>query len=414
MSIEARTAHPDSLPPLRPAPRAPYASDPERSRGRLYPVGPSPTRTAYQRDRDRIIHSKAFRRLKHKTQVFLFHEGDHYRTRLTHSLEVSQVARSLARALQLDEDLAESLALAHDLGHPPYGHAGEDALRECMAAFGGFDHNAQSLRIVTRLERRYAEYDGLNLTWETLEGIVKHNGPLLDRQGRPLGPRAETGLPHAVRAYSKLQDLRLDTHASLEAQAAAIADDIAYDAHDVDDGLRAGAFSIEELHEVPFLAAILAEIRARYPALERPRLDHELFRRIITYLIEDVIAVSARNLAEAAPASPDEVRLAGRPLVGFSAEMAGHDRALKTFLLARVYRHPRVMRIRTEAKQVLRNLFERFMTEPALLPESWRIGLEPGDEPHLARRVCDYIAGMTDGFALDEHRRLFDAAPDLR
>ena len=410
----ARTADPASLPRLRSAPRAPYASDPERSRGRLHPVGPSPTRTEFQRDRDRVIHSTAFRRLKHKTQVFLFHEGDHYRTRLTHSLEVSQVARSIARSLELDEDLAETLSLAHDLGHPPYGHAGEEALDGCMANFGGFDHNAQSLRIVTRLERRYADYDGLNLTWETLEGIIKHNGPLTDSAGRPLERHASQGLPHAIQAYMAAQDLRLDTHASLEAQAAAIADDIAYDAHDIDDGLRAGVFGLEEIEAVPFLAAILAEIRVRHPGLERPRLDHELFRRIITYQIEDVIAVSARNIADAALQSADDVRHAGRTLIGFSPEMAAHDRALKEFLYARAYRHPRVSRVREDAKQVLRNLFTRFLEEPLLLPETWRKGLDLADTPHLARRVCDYVAGMTDGYALEEHRRLFDEAPELR
>ncbi|MDQ4060074.1 MAG: dNTP triphosphohydrolase, partial [Pseudomonadota bacterium] len=273
---------------------------------------------------------------------------------------------------------------------------------------------AQSLRIVTRLERRYADYDGLNLTWETLEGIIKHNGPLTDSAGRPLERHASQGLPHAIQAYMAAQDLRLDTHASLEAQAAAIADDIAYDAHDIDDGLRAGVFGLEEIEAVPFLAAILAEIRVRHPGLERPRLDHELFRRIITYQIEDVIAVSARNIADAALQSADDVRHAGRTLIGFSPEMAAHDRALKEFLYARAYRHPRVSRVREDAKQVLRNLFTRFLEEPLLLPETWRKGLDLADTPHLARRVCDYVAGMTDGYALEEHRRLFDEAPELR
>ena len=265
--------------------RAPYATNPDQSRGRLIDEPPSRTRTPFQRDRDRVIHSTAFRRLKHKTQVFVHHEGDHYRTRLTHSLEVSQIARSLARTLGLDEDLAEALALAHDLGHPPFGHTGEDALHACMTPFGGFDHHAQSLRVVTELERRYATFDGLNLTWEVLEGLVKHNGPLL--------PRSEAGshddLPFAIRVYAERQDLELWSHAGPEAQAAAIADDIAYDAHDVDDGLRAGLFALADLRAVPFLREILGEVEDRHPDLEQSRAIHEVMRRMITAMVEDVI-----------------------------------------------------------------------------------------------------------------------------
>ena len=301
-------------------PRAPYATDPDKSVGRLVPEPESPTRTPFQRDRDRIIHSTAFRRLKHKTQVFVYHEGDHFRTRLTHTIEVSQIARSLARALRLDEDLAECLALAHDLGHTPFGHEGEDVMDVCMAPHGGFDHNAQSLRIVTLLERRYAEFDGLNLSWETLEGLVKHNGPLTGADGTPLGKFAETGLPFAIRQHAQKQDLRLDTWPSAEAQAAAIADDIAYDAHDLDDGLRAGLLSLDQLGEVPFFADILAEVDARYPGLEEARRIHEIVRRSITRMVEDVIGEAVRRLERLAPQSV-EGGGAGRHL------LAHHDGA---------------------------------------------------------------------------------------
>jgi dGTPase len=393
--------------------RAPYACDPARSRGRLFPEAVSPTRSEFQRDRDRIIHSSAFRRLKHKTQVFVFHEGDHYRTRLTHTIEVSQIARALARSLGLDEDLAEALALSHDLGHTPFGHTGEDALDSCMADYGGFDHNAQALRIVTRLEARYAEYDGLNLTWESLEGLVKHNGPLLDAAAQPTRRYAKGGVPAPILEYDALHNLQLGTHASAEAQAAAIADDIAYNAHDIDDGLRAGLFAIEDLREVPFLDELLGEIDARYPGLEATRRIHELTRRVITRFVEDVVAEGSRRLAEAAPADADAVRRAGRTLVCFSDRLSEADAAIKGFLYPHMYRHPKVMQVRSQADAVVRDLFRRFMTEPAAMPEEWRAGF-PLDEPRLARRVADYIAGMTDGYALLEHRRLFDATPELR
>src|SRR5690242_4233513 len=270
--------------------RAVYAADPAQSRGRRHAEPASPTRNAFRRDCDRIIHSSAFRRLAHKTQVFIYHEGDHYRTRLTHTLEVAQVARSLARALGLDEDLAEALALAHDLGHPPFGHAGERALDECLSGFGGFDHNAQALRIVTDLERRYAAFDGLNLSWETLEGLVKHNGPLVDRAGTSIGRYARHGAPAAIVEYSKIQNLELWTYASAEAQVAALSDDIAYDAHDIDDGLRADLFSLDDIAAVPLVGGILADIAREHPGLETTRRAHELVRRIITRMIEDVIA----------------------------------------------------------------------------------------------------------------------------
>jgi dGTPase len=394
--------------------RSPYACRPSQSRGRLVAEEPSPTRSDFQRDRDRIIHSTAFRRLKHKTQVFVFHEGDHFRTRLTHTIEVAQIARSIARELGLDEDLAEALALAHDLGHTPFGHTGEDALHAAMAPFGGFDHNAQALRIVTRLERRYPLFDGLNLTWETLEGLVKHNGPLLDPAGAPTAKYAKDGVPGAILDYNQRHDLWLATMASAEAQVAALADDIAYDAHDIDDGLRAGLFDIADLREAPFLADLLDEIEARHPQLERPRLINELVRRVITRFVEDVITESRASIAGAAVASADQVRQAGRPLVAFSPAMAEADRAIKGFLFPRMYRHPKVMRIRQQAAQVVVDLFDRFMSDPATMPEEWRAGVGADDELRLARRVCDYIAGMTDRFALDEHARLFDATPQLR
>jgi len=393
--------------------RASYAEDPGASRGRLFPEPESPTRTPYQRDRDRIIHSSAFRRLKHKTQVFVYHEGDHFRTRLTHTIEVAQIARSLARALRLDEDLAECLALAHDLGHTPFGHEGEDVMHECMAPFGGFDHNAQSLRVVTHLEQRYAEFDGLNLSWETLEGLVKHNGPLVDGAGAPLGKFAGSELPFAIRHYAGQQDLRLGTWPSAEAQAAAIADDIAYDAHDLDDGMRAGLVKIEDLRDVPFLRTIVEEVDDRYPGLETTRRIHEIVRRSITRMVEDVIREAISRLEQLKPATAEDIRLAGRCMVGFSAEMAAAEKEVKRFLFARVYRHEDVLAVRRLVADVVRDLFARFMEDPGQMPEPWCTGAGELDERGRARRVCDYIAGMTDRYAIDEHRRLFDDTPDL-
>jgi dGTPase len=394
--------------------RAAYACDPQGSRGRLCPEDDSPTRSPFQRDRDRIIHSTAFRRLKHKTQVFVYHEGDHYRTRLTHTIEVSQIARALARALGLDEDLAEALALSHDLGHTPFGHTGEEALDAEMAAYGGFDHNAQALRVVTRLEHRYAAYNGLNLTWETLEGLVKHNGPLLDAAGQPTGRYREQGVPGAILDYSQAHDLELATFASAEAQAAAIADDIAYDAHDIDDGLRAELFDLAEVRSVPFLAAIIEEIDGRHPGLERSRVIHELVRRIITRFVEDVIGESERRIAALRPADADAIRRASEAVIAFSPAMARAEADIKGFLYPHMYRHPRVMAVRRQADQVVRDLFGRLVADPALMPAEWGVGLAGADDARIARRVADYIAGMTDRYALDEHRRLFDATPDLR
>ncbi len=394
--------------------RAPYASDPDLSRGRLHAEPASRSRSAFRRDCDRIIHSTAFRRLKHKTQVFVFDEGDHYRTRLTHTLEVAQVARALARRLRLDEDLAEALALAHDLGHPPFGHAGERALDQCLAAFGGFDHNAQTLRIVTALERRYPRFDGLNLTWETLEGLVKHNGPLMDRAGTPLGRYREHGVPETISDYVKLQDLQLWSFAGVEAQIAAVADDIAYDAHDIDDGLRAGLFTLDEIAEVPLPGQIASTIRAAYPDIGNHHLVHELVRELIGLLIDDIVAETRWRLEVLHPQSPDDVRLAAAAVAGFSPAFAEGDAAIKSFLLTRMYRNPRVMQVMEEAERVVSALFARYQANPADLPAEWQDDLKGLDEAGRARHIADFIAGMTDRYALAEHGRLFDSTPELR
>ncbi|MEP4704155.1 MAG: deoxyguanosinetriphosphate triphosphohydrolase [Hyphomicrobiales bacterium] len=391
--------------------RAPYACDPQNSRGRLISEPASPTRTPSQRDRDRVVHSTAFRRLKHKTQVFIYHEGDHFRTRLTHTIEVAQVARSIARALRVDEDLAEALALAHDLGHTPFGHAGEDALARSMVDYDGFEHNAQTLRIVTALEKRYATFDGLNLSWETLEGIVKHNGPLLNASGASIGKYADDGLPHAIQVYSKSHDLMLNTYASIEAQSAAIADDIAYNAHDIDDGLREGVFTLDDLSDVPLVGDILKEVRELYPKLNKTRTTHELVRRLITRLIEDVIMTAQSNLAALQPTSADDVRRAGRVMVGFSKDMILAERAIKSFLFEHMYRTPKVLAVRDNAEIIVGNLFDRYLNDPTLMANEW--GEPLSDLDVLPRLVCDYVAGMTDRFALQEHHRLFDVTPDL-
>lgn len=391
-------------------PRAVYACDPALSRGRLFDEAESPTRTPFQRDRDRVIHSTAFRRLKHKTQVFVAHEGDHYRTRLTHTIEVAQIARALARALKVDEDLAEALALVHDFGHTPFGHTGEDALNGEMAAWGGFDHNAQSLRIVTRLERRYAEFDGLNLTWETLEGLVKHNGPLVDASGRGLkGP-----VPQSILDYCELHDLEIGRYASLEAQCAAIADDIAYNTHDIDDGLRAGLLTLDMLSDLALPGSILRTVRERYPALDPVRTGHELLRRQITIMVEDVIGTSMQRLDDLRPQSADDVRAAGRSIVGFSPGIAAAEAELKAFLFRNLYRHQEVMRVREEADRILRRLFHAYLDNPRAMPEGWREGLDRANDRVKARHVADFLAGMTDTYAVKEYTRLFDQTPDLR
>jgi dGTPase len=391
--------------------RATYAADPWTTRGRLYAESSSPTRSEFQRDRDRIVHTTAFRRLKHKTQVFIAQDGDHYRTRLTHTIEVAQIARALARALKLDEDLAEGVALVHDFGHTPFGHTGEDALHEVLLPYGGFDHNAQSLRIVTKLERRYAEFDGINLTWESLEGLVKHNGPLLTKDGQ--GTRGP--VPQPILDYCEIHDLELATFASLEAQVAAIADDIAYNTHDIDDGLRSGYLTFEMLEEIPFLAGLMAEVRERYPQLEKSRFTHEIMRRQITRMVEDVIAVAQERLTEAKPKSVDDVREAGKVIATFSAAMSETDKQIKQMLFKRIYRHPDIMRIRAGAAKIVTDLFAAYMANPKEMQSHYWVDHIAGlaDAPK-ARHVGDYLAGMTDTYAISAHRRLFDRTPDLR
>jgi dGTPase len=397
------------------APRSIYACDPDHSRGRQFVEPPSRTRSPFRRDCDRVIHSTAFRRLKHKTQVFVFHEGDHYRTRLTHSLEVAQIARALARQLGLDEDLTETLALAHDLGHPPFGHAGERALDSCLHAHGGFDHNAQTLRVITSLEHRYPEFDGLNLSWESLEGIVKHNGPLMARDGTPVGRYRAHGVPVGISQFVAAYDLELWSFASLEAQVAAIADDIAYDAHDIDDGLRAGLFQIDDLRAIPLMAVIIAEIDAQYPGLDESRRGAELVRELISRLIGGVVLEAQRRLEATRPASVDDVRHQSEALIALPEETAQAETAIKAFLKLRMYRHERVMRVMRDAEQLVFDLFARYQSDPAALPAEWLPSESQSEtEAERARRIGNFIAGMTDRFALTEHRRLFDSTPDLR
>jgi dGTPase len=397
------------------APRSIYACDPDRSRGRQFPEPPSRTRSPFRRDCDRVIHSTAFRRLKHKTQVFVFHEGDHYRTRLTHTLEVAQIARALARQLGLDEDLTETLALAHDLGHPPFGHAGERALDACLQTHGGFDHNAQTLRVVTALEHRYPQFDGLNLTWESLEGIVKHNGPLTARNGAAIGRYREHGVPAGISDFDRTCDLELWSFASLEAQVAAVSDDIAYDAHDIDDGLRAGLFGIDDLRVIPLAEQMITEIERLYPGIDDGRRGAELVRELISHLIGAVVAETKLRLAHACPSSVDDVRSQQQALVAFPAEVSQAEAGIKAFLKQRMYRHERVMRVMRDAEQILFDLFARYQSHPAALPAEW---LPPGGvietQSERARRIGNFIAGMTDRFALTEHQRLFDSTPDLR
>ncbi|MCB1516860.1 MAG: deoxyguanosinetriphosphate triphosphohydrolase [Hyphomicrobiaceae bacterium] len=380
----------------------PYAEKPERSRGRFYSTSDSPTRSEFQRDRDRIIHSTAFRRLQHKTQVFLHHEGHHFRTRLTHTLEVSQIARSIARALDLNEDLAEAVALAHDLGHPPFGHAGERALDRAMRGFGGFDHNVQALRTVVLLENRYAEHDGLNLTWETLDGIFKHNGPV--------GPKALAMLDFLPDA----QKISNKGYSSLEAQAAAIADDIAYNSHDIDDAVRAGILTLTQLRGVPLVGAVVEEVLGRYPDAELGRQTHEVQRRLITRTIEGVIATAKVNIETANPESADAVRELDFPLIAFPDAMASDERELKQFLFANVYREENVMRAVTKSEQVVERLFDKYM-KTGDLPSKWRTRLDASASgTERARHVCDFIAGMTDPYALAEYQRLFDEIVEFR
>jgi len=385
--------------PASARPRAPIAEDPATSRGRRFDEPVSATRTPFARDRDRIIHATAFRRLKEKTQVFVAHEGDHYRTRLTHSLEVAQIARSLATALRLDADLAETIALAHDLGHPPFGHAGEDELERQMSPWGGFDHNVQTFRVVTQLERRYPKFAGLNLTWETLEGVIKHNGPVTSKLDRPSW--------REIVEFDQAYPLELGTWASAEAQVAALSDDIAYNNHDVDDGLEAGLFRLEELLEVPLIGPILAGVRKDYPDLD-PRLTRlEAVRRMIGAMVDDVLVETRGRVTQTKVASAHDVRAAGRATVDFSRPMLEDLARLRAFLYERMYRHWRVNRTRSQARRVLADMFGLFMAEPDVLPTEWYQRLAGLDEAGQARVVCDYIAGMTDRFAIEEHRKVF-------
>jgi dGTPase len=379
--------------------RASFAEDPSKSRGRLHPEAESRTRNPFARDRDRIIHCTAFRRLKEKSQVFVAHEGDYYRTRLTHSLEVAQVARSLARAMGLDDDLAETIALAHDLGHPPFGHAGEDELRRQMQPFGGFDHNVQTFRVVTELELRYPTFDGLNLTWETLEGVIKHNGPVDQRLDEPAWA--------PIAAYDRRQDLRLSTFASAEAQVGAIADDIAYNNHDVDDGLQAGLFTVKDLLDVPLIGPILAQTQRDWPDLDDRMVRLEAVRRMIGVMIDDVMAETHRRVLDGKIATPEDVRTAPRAIVAFSEPMFEDLSRLRKFLFERMYRHWRVNRMRSQARRILADMFQLFQAEPENLPPEWHARQTGRDDAGRARVVCDYIAGMTDRFAIGEHRRLF-------
>ena len=372
---------------------APYASDPARSRGRLVPEPPSRHRSEFQRDRDRIIHASAFRRLKHKTQVFVEHEGDHYRTRLTHSIEVAQVARTIAKALGLQEELTEAVALAHDLGHTPFGHTGEDALAEVMAPYGGFDHNAQALKIVTELESHYAAFDGLNLTWETLEGIAKHNGPVTGE------------VPYALAACTARFDLELGTYAGAEAQVAALADDIAYNNHDLLDGLRAGLFDVADMEGLPIVCDAFAEVDRVWPGLDVRRRRYEALRRVFGVMVEDVIRTSRDLLEESGAGSVEEIRALGRPVVRFTEGMWADLREIRAFLFSNMYRHPKVVDERVRSDRIVRELFAMFMADPSRLPEAWRDQV-PGEERARARMISDYIAGMTDRFAITEHGRL--------
>ena len=387
-----------------------YACRPDRSKGRVYEENESATRTPFQRDRDRIIHSSAFRRLKYKTQVFVYHEGDHYRTRLSHTLEVAQIARSIARALMVDEDLTEAVALAHDLGHTPFAHIGEDFLSECMKPFDGFEHNDQSLRVLVKLERKYPGWPGLNLSWETLEGVVKHNGPVIIKDGEKM--------PTTLKDVQTLTDLRIDTYATLEAQVAAIADDIAYNNHDVEDGLRAGMFRLEDLENLELMGPIIAQVKVDWPEIDEHYIIQETIREMIGAMVEDVLAETKNRLEVLAPKDVEDIRLAGSQTVAFSPDMYTKVEELRAFLYKRMYKHYTVNRIRIKVERIIPDLFDVFMKHYKLLPDHWQIRVEEAggliDNVAQARIVCDYIAGMTDRYAIREHEKMFDLYWDLR
>lgn len=391
-------------------PLAVYACRPDQSKGRIYEENESATRTPFQRDRDRIIHASAFRRLKYKTQVFVYHEGDHYRTRLSHTLEVAQIARSLARALMVNEDLAEAVALAHDLGHTPFAHIGEEFLKQCMEPYDGFEHNDQSLRILTKLERKYPGWQGLNMTWETLEGVVKHNGPVVLKEGEKL--------PTTLKDVQTHFDLRLETYASIEAQVAAIADDIAYNNHDVEDGLRAGMFTLHDLEELELMKPIIAQIKQDWPGIEEHYIIQETIREMIGAMVNDVLAETQERLKALSPEGPEDIRMADRQMVAFSPDMFRQVEELRAFLHKRMYRHYTVNRIWLKVERIIPDLFNVFMKHYKLLPDHWQQRVEEAggliDNIAQARIVCDYIAGMTDRYAIREHERLFDLYWDLR
>jgi dGTPase len=393
---------------LQPGERAPaaYAAGAIPSRGRFHAEPPCPTRSPFQRDRDRVLHSTAFRRLIHKTQVFVYHEGDHYRTRLTHSLEVAQIARTVSRQLRLDEDLAEALALAHDLGHPPFGHAGERALDRVMETFGGFDHNAQSLRVVMGLERKYLAFDGLNLTWETIEGLAKHNGPL--------SPSSDNPIRKVTAKFEQWQSLMPDRWASAEAQVAALSDDIAYLSHDIDDALRAEILSLGDLVSAPLAGAIMADLLKGVRMGDAARAAYEVSRRMITIMIRDLVEETRRRLAKLAPSSPDDIRAAPEATAAFSAGMAADITGLRAFLMDRVYRSPRVMHVMGDAEAIVEALFTRYLADPATMPQAWQAAAQEAGDRKRARTIGDFVAGMTDRYAIAEHGRLFDATPELR
>ena len=391
-------------------PMAAYACRPDQSKGRIYEENESTTRTPFQRDRDRIIHASAFRRLKYKTQVFVYHEGDHYRTRLSHTLEVAQIARSIARALLVDEDLTEAIALAHDLGHTPFAHIGEDFLKECMKDYDGFEHNDQSLRVLTKLERKYPGWPGLNLSWETLEGVVKHNGPVVIKEGEKM--------PTTLKDVLSQTDLRIDTYASLEAQIAAIADDVAYNNHDVEDGLRAGMFRLEDLEKLKLMQPIIAKVKADWPDISEHFIIQETIREMIGTMVSDVLEETKSRLANLDPQSVEDIRMADRQMVAFSSEMYTKVEELRAFLFKRMYKHFTVNRIMIKVERIIPDLFNTFMKHYKLLPDHWQIRVEEAggliDNVAQARIVCDYIAGMTDRYAIREHERLFDLYWDLR
>ena len=378
-----------------------YACNPEKTRGRLFDEPDSITRNSFQRDRDRIIHSAAFRRLEYKTQVFVNHEGDHYRTRLTHTLEVSQIARTIARCLNLNEDLSEALSLAHDLGHPPFGHAGESALSELMREYGGFDHNAHTFSVVSRLERRYPDFDGLNLTWETLEGIVKHNGPMIlsDKNG---------SAAREIYEFDRKLNLQLDSYAGAEAQVAALADDIAYNNHDIDDGIRAGLFAMSDLVDIPGIGEIIKTVKTDFPETDETRQRHEIIRNLIGMMVSDCLTESRLRLEKACPTSVDDIRLLDHPIVSFSESIHKLDRCLKDFLYEKMYRHFRVNRMTSKARRVIAGLFQQLLSEPENLPTKWQEKISGESETQKAQVIADYIAGMTDRFAYGEYSRIVD------